>query len=207
VTEYKRSSFLIILISPSGGGKSSITDRILDDLDNIDYSISYTTRPARHNEEDGVDYNFVSDSQFDKLLGENEFLEHALVHGYNYGTSRKFINNILTKGHHVILDIDVQGAAQIIEKGIDTVTIFILPPSEKILKERLSNRKTDSEEVIAIRLKNARKELDYLDLDKFQYLVLNDNFENAVDDVKQIISSEEKKIQRIKNIKKTFYGG
>jgi len=204
---YKNSNFLIILISPSGGGKSSIANRVLEISENIDYSVSYTTRPPRWNEIDGRNYNFVSKAEFEELLKQNQLLEHAQVHGYQYGTSRKYIENILSQDHHAILDIDVQGALQIIEKGIDAVTIFILPPSVKILKDRLNKRKTDSQEVIEIRLKNAREELDYLELDKFQYLVINDNFDEAVKEVKLIISAEEKKISRIKNIKNTFYGG
>jgi guanylate kinase len=207
LTTYNNKKFLIILISPSGGGKSSITDRILADLDHIDYSISYTTRPARGNEVNGVDYNFISDSEFNGLLQKKEFLEYAEVHGYMYGTSRNLIEKILDNGHHAILDIDVQGALQVVEKGIDVITVFILPPNEKVLIERLNKRKTDSRKVIELRLKNAREEIDYLDLNKFQYLVINDNFETAVEDVKQILAVEEKKLSRIKNIKKTFYGG
>ena len=207
MNKFKSKRFLIILLSPSGGGKSSIANRILADSDNIDYSISYTTRPARGKEVNGIDYNFISDEEFDELLQRNEFLEYAEVHGYMYGTSRKFIEDILESGHHAILDIDVQGALQIIEKGVDVVTVFILPPSEKVLVERLKKRKTDSQKVIEIRLKNSRDEIDYLDLNKFQYLVVNDNFEVAVQDVKQIISAEEKKLDRIIEIKKTFYGG
>lgn len=204
---YNSRKFLIILISPSGGGKSSIADRVLADSTKLDYSISYTTRPARINETDGIDYNFVSEQKFQQLLEQGEFLENAVVHGYHYATSRQYIQKILDRDHHAILDIDVQGALQIIDKGIDLVTIFILPPSEKVLKERLQKRQTDSQEVIDIRLKNAREEIDYLDLNRFDYLVINDDFETAVQDVKDIISCEEKKISRIKNIKKTFYGG
>jgi guanylate kinase len=204
---YKNTNFLVILISPSGGGKSSIANRVLEISENVDYSVSYTTRPPRGNEIDGKDYNFVSESEFEELLKQDQLLEHAQVHGYQYGTSRKYIENILSQGHHAILDIDVQGALQIIEKKIDAVTIFILPPSVKILADRLNRRKTDSPEAIEIRLKNARNELDYLDLDKFHYLVTNDNFDDAVQEVKLIISAEEKKISRIKNIKNTFYGG
>ncbi len=207
MNSFPNKKFLIILISPSGGGKSSITDRILQDCSGIDYSVSYTTRPVRGDEKNGIDYNFVTEHKFRELLNQKEFLEYAQVHGYLYGTSRKFIENILDKGHHAILDIDVQGALNIIEKGIKPVTIFILPPSEKILEERLRKRQTDSPEVIALRLKNAREEIGFLDRNKFDYLVLNDDFETAVRDVKNIISCEEKKLYRIKNIKKTFYGG
>jgi guanylate kinase len=207
MVNFYSNKFLIILMSPSGGGKSSIAQRILADSANIAYSISYTTRPARINETDGIDYNFISEQKFHELLEQGEFLEHAFVHGYNYGTSRKFIQNILNNDQHAILDIDVQGALQIMDKSVDLVTIFILPPSQKVLEERLRKRKTDSQEVIDLRLKNAREEIDYLDLKRFDYLVINDDFETAVQDVKDIISCEEKKLHRIKNIKKTFYGG
>lgn len=202
---YKKSNFLIILISPSGGGKSTIARAILQRVPGIAYSISFTTRLPRGKEINGQDYYFVPENEFEQRKQAGEFLETASVHGHFYGTSREIIRNILNSGKHAILDIDVQGALQIRKADIDNIAIFILPPSETILKERLLKRATDSLAVIEKRLTNARQEISYLH--KFDYLVINDHLEDAVKQVETIIRAEECRIMRYKEADETFYGG
>ncbi len=205
MNKYKKRNFLIILISPSGGGKSAILRQILNIRDDIGYSISYTTREPREGEINGIDYNFISNEEFKKLKESGNLLESAVVHDYWYGTSKTFIESELEKGKHIIMDIDVQGAKQVIEKKIDVVTIFIIPPSLEILIERLRKRRTDTEEEINTRLNSAKKEME--DIHNFQYLVINDDLHKAIQEVNEIINTEEKKIHRFVNIKGNFYGG
>ncbi len=200
--ENKRK-FLVILISPSGGGKTAIFTKILEENSEIKYSISYTTREARNNEIDGVHYNFVSEQKFLEMKDSGDFLESAIVHGYWYGTSKSYINNVL-KNNHIIMDIDVQGAKQIMNSGVDNVTIFILPPSREVWLERLKGRGTDSDEVIQVRLESAKKEIQ--EIRDFQYLVINDDIDKAVNDIETIIRAEENRIERYINIE-DYYGG
>ncbi len=200
--ENKRK-FLVILISPSGGGKTAIFTKILEENSEIKYSISYTTREARNNEIDGVHYNFVSEQKFLEMKDSGDFLESAIVHGYWYGTSKSYINNVL-KNNHIIMDIDVQGAKQIMNSGVDNVTIFILPPSREVWLERLKGRGTDSDEVIQVRLESAKKEIQ--EIRDFQYLVINDYIDKAVNDIETIIRAEENRIERYINIE-DYYGG
>jgi len=204
VNNFKRSSFLIALISPSGGGKTAIFREILKDCENISYSISYTTRPARFNEINGKDYHFISQQKFTEMNEAGDFLEHAQVHGYWYGTSRNFIESELEKGQHVIMDIDVWGAIQIMEKDVEVITIFILPPTQNECVKRLKIRKTETEDVLKVRLETAKREMK--EIDRFDYLVINDVFDDAVQEVKTIILAEENKVKRYKNIDESYYG-
>ena len=203
--KFNKKSFLIILISPSAGGKSAILKRVLVDCDEVDYSISYTTRKPRINESNDVDYHFISKSEFKELQAAGDLLESADVHGCWYGTSRRFIESELQKGKHIIMDIDVQGAKQILHQDIEVITIFIIPPDINVLTERLKDRGTDSRKEIEIRLQTARKEME--EIDHFDYLVINDDFETAVREVIDIIRVEEKKVKRFTNVKEIFYGG
>ncbi|RLC53449.1 MAG: guanylate kinase [Candidatus Cloacimonadota bacterium] len=205
VSNFEKKSFLIALISPSGGGKTAILRKILEQCDNVTYSISYTTRAPRHNEKNGFDYHFVTEEKFNQMQAEGDFLEHAKVHGCWYGTSRSFVQSELNKGHHIIMDIDVWGAKQIIKQDIDVITIFILPPSEKEQIARLKNRGTECDEAIGTRLETAKKEM--AEISNFEYLVINDDFDLAVQKVKQIILAEENKYKRYINIEKNYYGG
>lgn len=202
---YPKNSFLIALISPSGGGKTAILKEILKECDNISYSISYTTRPARHNEVNGKDYHFISEQKYSEMKHAGDFLENAEVHGFLYGTSRSFVESELAKGKHIIMDIDVWGALQIIEKDVDVITIFILPPTHNELIKRLKIRNTESEDVLKVRLQTAQKEMK--EIRRFDYLVINDVFSEAVQQVKTIIKAEENKIVRYKNINDSYYGG
>jgi len=205
VQEFKKKKFLIILIAPSGGGKSTIGKMIILNRDDIEYSISYTTRKPRGNEKDKIDYCFISESEFKNKIDANDFLEYAFVHGNFYGTSRNLVEEKLNAGRHVLLDIDIKGAKQILENGIEAITIFILPPSKKVLKQRLIKRGTDSEEIIEERLRNAVQEINQVR--KFQYLVINDDLQTAYNDVLNIIKAEENRAKRFIKIKETFYGG
>ncbi len=202
---FQSNNFLLILISPSAGGKSVIAKQVLKKCENIEYSISITTRKPRGSEINGKAYFFISEEEFQKRISAGDFLEYALVHGKLYGTSKSVIEKILASQKHAILDIDVQGAKQVIKSDIDAVTIFILPPSDEILKERLMKRGTDSKEKIEERLQDGIKEID--EVNNFDYLVINDDLNDAIDEVINIIKIEEKRICRYKNIKQTFYGG
>jgi len=190
----KSKNFLIILSAPSGGGKSTILNEILKRTDNVDYSVSYTTRPPRGVEQNGVHYHFVDEAEFVKRIDSGDFLEHARVFGNWYGTSISYIKSRLQAGHHVIMDIDVQGATLISATDIPYVKIFIVPPSMQVLEKRLILRATDSPEEIAKRLRTAREELAFIP--HYDYLVVNDELQHAVDDVMCIIRAEENKVQR-----------
>ena len=177
---------LIVISAPSGAGKSSLIKSIVDSNENIELSISATTREPRHGEENGKDYFFISDKEFDSLKLKNEFVEHATVHyDHQYGTLRSYINERIEKGINIILDIDVQGFMQIKEAGIDSTSIFIIPPSIKELQNRLNTRGLDSNDVIQRRLENAKNELTYAK--DFDYRVLNDAFEDALNNLLSII--------------------
>lgn len=200
---FKTSSFLLILIAPSGGGKSTIGDLLLEREGNLEYSISSTTRHPRKDERDGSDYFFLEESNFLSRKEAGEFLETALVHNYWYGTSKVFIESKLKEGRNILLDIDVQGALKILEKGIECVTVFILPPHQDVLEKRLRARQSDSDETISLRLKNAAEEISQIE--KFDYLVINDDLEKAVKDVQQIIRVEEMRSKRYLNIEEEYY--
>ncbi len=198
----KDGHFLIILSAPSGGGKSTILTEILKVADNIDYSVSYTTRSPRGTEQNGIHYHFVNEEEFQQRIAEGDFLEYAKVFGNWYGTSKSFIKKCLAGKRHVIMDIDVQGASFISATDIPYVKIFILPPSMEVLKQRLILRATDSEEEIAKRLQIAQEEVAYIP--QYQYLVINDNLEIAVQDILAIIRAEENRVCRYKHPAEDF---
>ena len=177
---------LIIFAAPSGAGKSSLINKIIEsDKNNFELSISATTRSRRDGEIHGKDYFFISDEEFDELKNNKAFIEHAEVHGYQYGTLESFINERLAVGVNVILDIDVQGFNQIKEVIKDTISIFIIPPSIEELKKRLTKRGLDSDDVIRQRLINAKTELQGAEL--FDYIILNQDFDKALDEILSII--------------------
>lgn len=191
---YHKRPFLIILSAPSGGGKSTILAKILETAINIEYSVSYTTRKPRGNERTGVHYHFVSDEEFQQRIQTGDFLEFAQFCGNYYGTSISYIQSRLDQGQHVIMDIEVQGAAQISSRDIPYVKIFILPPSLQVLKQRLTDRNTDSEDEIAQRLETAKKEITQIG--EYDYLVINDDLDKAVTDIWEIIRAEENRVDR-----------
>ena len=177
MSEEKRYGSLIILSGPSGAGKSALTEYALRTLPDMKFSISYTTRAPRGDERDGVEYFFTDTAKFKSLAAAGEFLEWAEVHGNYYGTSRSFIEESLSQGNNVILDIDVQGARAVKKARPDAVSIFVLPPSFDALRERLLRRRLDDAVVIEKRLKIARDEIkQYLNYD---YLIINDDLKNA----------------------------
>jgi guanylate kinase len=201
----KSDSFLIILSAPSGGGKSTILKEILQRMDNVDYSISYTTRAPRGEEQNGVHYHFVNEQEFDQRRAAGDFLEYAKVFGKSwYGTSISYIKSRLALSRHVIMDIDVQGASQIAATDIPYVKIFVIPPSMDVLKERLVKRSTDSIEDIQRRLQTAKKELACIP--DYDYLVINDLLEDAVQNVMSIIRAEENRVTRFKQPMQGFLG-
>lgn len=186
---------LFIISAPSGTGKTTILNRVLSDLQGVGFSVSHTTREPRPGEVDGKDYFFVNRAVFQTMQEQDDFLEHAEVHGNLYGTSKAVIDNLLQEGKDVILDIDVQGARQIRQKGVmQAVFIFIAPPSLADLEKRLTSRGTDSEPVITTRLQNARSEL--ADMDMYDYIIVNDEIENGVEVLRSIIIAERSKAKR-----------
>ncbi len=181
---------LIIFAAPSGSGKSSLISKIIEQSDSkVELSVSATTRPARKGEINGKDYFFISNEEFTNLQEENAFIESAEVHGYMYGTLKSYVNEKVSEGVQVILDIDVQGFNQIRNSLQNYVSIFIIPPSFEELKERLFIRGLDSKEVIENRLINAKKELEYAS--SFDYVVLNDDFNEAFEQISSIIFGKE----------------
>ena len=180
-----RKGKLFVVAAPSGAGKSSLIQSILTNFENIELSISATTRSPRKGEEEGKHYFFVTEDEFNSLKEEDAFIECAIVHNYQYGTLRKYIDEKLSKGINVICDIDVQGFNLIQRDGIDHTSIFIIPPSIEELKKRLLKRGLDSENVIGTRLKNAKEELKYAE--EFNFIVLNDSFDQAYEEIVSII--------------------
>ncbi|MBI3344221.1 MAG: guanylate kinase [Gammaproteobacteria bacterium] len=175
---------LYIIAAPSGGGKSSLVKALLESTANLQVSVSYTTRPMRPREQEGVDYHFVDQARFDALRDSGVFLEHAEVFGHCYGTSRAWVMERLQQGTDVLLEIDWQGKHQIAQSFPEAVSIFVLPPSRAVLEQRLRARGQDGDEVIARRMQAATNEISHWN--EFDYLVLNDDFQTAVADVQAI---------------------
>ena len=179
---------LFVISAPSGAGKTTLVRKVLSRFRSLSYSVSHTTRSPRKNEQNGFDYFFISLEEFEKKINLNLWLEWAKVHDNYYGTSRQFVRNCLEKGQSLLLDIDIQGAKQIMGSDLDLVSIFIIPPSFEVLSQRLENRGTDSREVIAKRLKNAKLEMTQKDL--YQYVVANDDLDEAVEELCSIFEKE-----------------
>ena len=176
---------LFVVAAPSGAGKTSLVHALLQRKPELHVSISHTTRKMRPTEQDGREYHFVEVKEFKQLIEQGEFLEHAQVFDNYYGTGRRPVETELARGNNVVLEIDWQGAQQVRKAMPDCVTIFILPPSRKSLEERLRNRKTDSDEVIGRRLRDAVGDMSHWK--EFNYVVVNDDFERAVSDLASIV--------------------
>lgn len=180
--------FPVILAAPSGGGKTTITRRLLAERGDLGYSVSATTRPPRPGEVDGESYHFMTPEEFEAAVTSGEFAEYAEVHGHRYGTLRREVEAVLASGRNVVMDIDVQGAAQFAAAFPDAVRIFVVPPSAGILIQRLRGRGTEDGDTIAMRLRGAIAEL--ASIGEFEYLVVNDDLDRAVRDVSCIIDAE-----------------
>jgi guanylate kinase len=179
---------LFIVSAPSGAGKTSLLRALLPEDEGLVLSISHTTRPPRPGEQDGVDYHFVTVEEFMRLAGEGAFLEQAEVFGNYYGTSEAGVRRQLEAGHDVVLEIDWQGARQVRKAFPQAVSIFIAPPSIEALRERLGSRGQDDETVIERRMKDARSELSHYP--EYDYLVINDDFDTALQDLRCIVRAE-----------------
>ncbi|MFC1813542.1 guanylate kinase [Thermodesulfobacteriota bacterium] len=176
---------LYIIAAPSGAGKTTLCRAVLDQFANMFYSVSYTTREPRRGDRKGVDYHFISKGDFKKRIEKGTWAEWAEVHGNYYGTDTEFLDRGLASGSDILLDIDVQGTRQILEKYPEAITIFIMPPSLDILRSRLEARGTDSEEVISRRLANAEKEMAQKDL--YRHIITNDQLSVAIEQLISII--------------------
>ena len=196
----ERSRGLLIVVSgPSGAGKDTICNRVVEEMKNTRVSVSMTSRPPRGNEKEGKDYYFVTKEQFEEKIKNDEFLEYAVVHSNNYyGTPKANIEKDLNKGINVILVIDIQGALKIQERLKEALFIFIVPPSMEILKERLIKRNTETKDKILERFKTAYKEIN--EYKKYNYVVVNDKVDVAVDKIKSIIKAEKCRVDRIEDI-------
>ena len=176
---------LFIVSAPSGAGKSTLCNAVRERLTDLHYSISYTTRPIRAKEVDGVHYYFISESEFREGIQQDRWAEWAAVHDNLYGTALADLKQIMADGGDILLDIDVQGARQLVQRFPDSVTVFVLPPSMEILKQRLADRATDLKETIALRLKNAEKEIAAKD--EYQHIIINDDLDRAIEELEDII--------------------
>ena len=189
-----RKGMLLVISGPSGAGKGTLVARLLDKDPSFCFSVSVTTRARRENEIEDVHYHFISDEEYDKLLAADAFIEHASVHGHRYGTLKSEVYDRMEKGQNVLLDIDPQGAREVMRKEKDCVSVFILPPSYHDLKVRLHSRNTENEEEIQRRLNNARGEISQMD--RYRYLIVNDNLELAFDQLLAIVRAEKQNTVR-----------
>ena len=200
--EKKEKGLLIVLSGPSGAGKSTVVKKLMQQRGNIHFSVSYTTRAPRSEDIDGVTYNFVDRAEFERMIENNEFLEYAEYSGNYYGTSLKVIEEKQAAGIDVLLDIEVQGAANVRNKCPDAVLVFTVPPSYQELERRLRGRNTDDEQTICKRLSRALEEVREINM--YDYLVINDQVENAVAELDAIMSAAERRVANRRQIMDQF---
>jgi guanylate kinase len=198
------NQFPIVLSAPSGGGKTTVTKLLMQRRTDLGYSVSCTTRPPRPGEVDGTDYQFVSEKQFLEYRDRGDFAEWAVVHGKYYGTLKSAISRVLEGGKHVMMDIDVQGAAQFAAVWPGAVLIFMLPPSVEVLLARLQERNTEDGSTLLTRLKSAHAELQVVS--RYHYVLVNDDLESTVARVSSIIDAEEVKRERIRALDSQLSG-
>jgi guanylate kinase len=191
--------FLLVLSGPSGAGKGTVSTALMEESEDIIFSISLTTRKPRPTEIDGENYFFVDEVEFERMVRDDELLEYAKVHNNYYATPKKFVFEQIQKGEIVLLEIDVQGALQIKKKYKNAIFIFLLPPNMDELKSRIVKRGTEKPEDINTRFNNAFKELDFVG--EYDYFVVNNTVEQAVLDIKNIIAAEKLRVKRHKDIK------
>ena len=195
---WSRTGLLFIVSAPSGTGKTTLVERLVQILPNLRMSRSYTSRPARPGERSGVDYNFVTRAAFDEMVRRREFLEWADVFGNCYGTSAVDTEQLLADGQDVVLVIDVQGARQVRQRAIDHTAIFVLPPSFRVLEQRLRGRSQDTEEQMQRRLATARAEVG--SYGEYDYVVVNDQLESTVVRLQEIIAAERSRAHRMRGV-------
>ena len=183
-----RKGMLLVISGPSGAGKGTLVERLLRRDPTFCFSVSVTTRACRSNEIPDVHYHFISEAEYDKLLEQDAFLEHASVHGHRYGTLKSEVYARMEQGQNVLLDIDPQGARAVMEKEPDCVSVFILPPSYGALKVRLHTRNTECPEEIQRRLNNARGEI--AQMGRYRYLIVNDDLDLAFEQLSAVIRAE-----------------
>ena len=192
----KGVGLVFVISAPSGTGKTTLVREVMQQLPGLRFSVSYTTRLPRPNEKEGEDYVFVSHSDFQKRIEKNEFLEWAEVLGNRYGTPRPDLRRLEAEGTDLILDIDTQGAKRVMKEMVQPVSIYVLPPSLKVLRERLINRGVDSIEMIKFRLSNARRDME--EARGYHYVLTNDKIEDTVEKLRCIILAE--RCRRFKNL-------
>lgn len=185
-----QSTHLFIISAPSGGGKTTLCREVRQHFPDMLYSVSHTTRKPREGERDGVDYYFIEKNEFKARIEEGKWAEWALVHGYYYGTDSAFLEEGLIAGRDILLDLDVQGTRQLLKRYAECVAIFIRPPSLKVLQRRLEARGSDSAETIAVRLRNADKEIAQLDL--YHHVIVNDQLSIAIAELISVIEGYRK---------------
>lgn len=186
--------FLLVLSSPSGGGKTSIARALLQARSDVGYSVSATTRAPRAGERDGQDYHFLTAAEFERRVGAGQFLEHATYGGFRYGTLRSEIDRVLAGGRHAVLDIEVEGARQVMAQTPDAVRVFVLPPSARVLVERLRARDTESAAARQTRIAAAAEEL--LAVSEYDYVIVNEHLRDAVEAVGAIVDAESSRVSR-----------
>lgn len=195
---------LVIVASPSGGGKGTLIRRVLKTLPNVGYSVSFTTRPARIGEVDGRDYFFISEERFREMIAAGEFLEWAHVHAHLYGTGRAQVERELKEGRDIILEIDVQGAESVRALVPGAVGVFILPPSYEVLRERLVTRASELAPELELRLKNARGEVARYK--EFDYVIINDDADRAAGQLASVIYAERARRERQEQVARAVLG-
>lgn len=189
-----KKGFLLVISGPSGVGKGTVLHDLMNTQKNLVYSVSATTRDKRDGEIEGVSYFYKSHEEFKQMIDDDQFLEYAQVHNNYYGTPKEFVENKINNGKIVVLEIDVQGAVNVKKNTDNAVFIFLAPPSLSELKNRIVGRGTETENDINLRMKNARRELEYIKY--YDYLVVNDHINTAINSVNEIINAEKHKVFR-----------
>ena len=192
--EETRKGMLLVVSGASGTGKGTLVKRLLEEDKSFCFSVSATTRAPRTGETDGVDYHFLTEAQYDELLAKDAFLEHATVHAHRYGTLKEEVYGRMERGQNVLLDIDTQGAFNVMAAAPDCVSVFILPPSYAELRRRLEGRNTERPEEIERRFTNARQEIPLMD--RYQYIIVNDDLDAAYAQLRAITLAEKQRSNR-----------